>query len=325
MTNAQRDRCTAGTAAATRATDDTAAAGDAAAAGDQDAPADGERSRSCACHRARTRAVRAPSDSRRSVTRRPSTPIPRDHPGEWESTAPRGGWARSSVRKLLQRGPTMKIGIIGAGNIGGNLTRRFTALGHDVSVANSRGPESLAGLVAETGARAVPAAEAAHGADFVVVTVPLKSVPDLPAGLFDGAAEGFAVIDTGNYYPKERDGLIAEIEGGLTESRWTERHLGHPVVKAFNGTYAQDLVERPLPQGDPERLAVPVASDDEDAKRRVRALIDEIGFDTVDAGGLDESWRQQPGTPVYGLRAGVEAVTRALAEASPERPEAHRA
>ncbi|MFG2846765.1 NADPH-dependent F420 reductase [Kitasatospora sp. NPDC048296] len=220
----------------------------------------------------------------------------------------------------------MKIGIIGAGNIGGNLTRRLTALGHEVSVANSRGPESLKALVEETGATAVTAAEAAKGAQVVVVTVPLKSVPALPAGLLDSAAEGVAVIDTGNYYPQQRDGRIDAIEdGGLTESRWTEQHLGHRVVKAFNGTYAQDLLERPRPAGDPERLAVPVASDDEAAKRVVRALIDELGFDTVDAGGIDDSWRQQPGTPVYGLREGVAAVTRALAEASPERPAAHRA
>ncbi|KJS63014.1 NADPH-dependent F420 reductase [Streptomyces rubellomurinus] len=220
----------------------------------------------------------------------------------------------------------MKIGIIGAGNIGGNLTRRLTALGHQVAVANSRGPESLKALVEETGATAVPATEAARGAEVVVVTVPLKAVPGLPAGLFDGAAEGAVVIDTGNYYPRERDGRIDAIEdGGLTESRWTEQHLGHPVVKAFNGTYAQDLLDRPRPAGDPERLALPVAGDDEAAKRVVRALIDELGFDSVDAGGIDDSWRQQPGTPVYGLREGVEAVTRALAEASPERPAAHRA
>ncbi|GAB7185805.1 hypothetical protein ATKI12_5636 [Kitasatospora sp. Ki12] len=220
----------------------------------------------------------------------------------------------------------MKIGIIGAGNIGGNLTRRLTALGHDVSVANSRGPETLKALVEETGATAVTVAEAARGAEVVVVTVPLKNVPDLPAGLFDGAAEGVAVIDTGNYYPKERDGRIDAIEDdGLTESRWTERHLGHPVVKVFNGTYAQDLLDRPLPAGDPERIAVPVAGDDEAAKRVVRALVDELGFDSVDAGGIDDSWRQQPSTPVYGLRAGAEAVARALAEASPERPAAHRA
>ncbi len=214
----------------------------------------------------------------------------------------------------------MKIGIIGAGNIGGNLTRRLAALGHDVSVANSRGPETLAALVAETGATAVAASEAARGAEVVVVTVPLGNVPDLPAGVLDGAADGFVVIDTNNYYP-QRDGRIAAIEDdGLTESRWTEGHLGHPVVKAFNGTYAQDILDRPLPAGDPGRLALPVAGDDDAAKRKVRTLIDELGFDTVDAGGIDESWRQQPGTPVYGLREGVEAVAKALAEASPERP-----
>ncbi|MER6395285.1 NADPH-dependent F420 reductase [Kitasatospora sp. NPDC059973] len=219
----------------------------------------------------------------------------------------------------------MKIGIIGAGNIGGNLTRRLTALGHEVSVANSRGPQTLAALAEETGATPVAATEAARGAEIVVVTVPLKNVPDLPSGLFDGAAEGFVVIDTGNYYPQQRDGRIAAIEEGQTESRWTEGHLGHPVVKAFNGTYAEDLLERPRPQGDPDRLALPVAGDDEAAKRVVRALIDELGFDSVDAGGLDDSWRQQPDTPVYGLRAGVDAVVKALAEASPERPAAFRA
>ncbi|MEU0072570.1 NAD(P)-binding domain-containing protein [Streptomyces sp. NPDC006332] len=213
----------------------------------------------------------------------------------------------------------MKIGIIGAGNIGGNLTRRLTTLGHDVSVANSRGPHTLTELAAETGATPVPVAEAARGADVVVVTIPLKAVPDLASGLFDEAADGVAVIDTGNYYP-QRDGRIAEIEDeGLTESRWTARRLGHTVVKAFNGTYAQDILDRPRPAGAPDRLALPVAGDDQEAKSRVRALIDELGFDTVDAGTLDDSWRQQPGTPVYGLREGVDGVTKALAEASPER------
>ena len=214
----------------------------------------------------------------------------------------------------------MKIGIIGAGNIGGNLTRRLTALGHDVSVANSRGPHTLTELAEETGATPVRAEEAARGAEVVVVTVPLKAVPGLPAGILDGAAPDAAVIDTGNYYPRQRDGRIAEIEDeGLTESRWTERHLGHPVIKAFNGTYAQDILERPRPAGDPDRIALPVAGDDAAAKAKVRALIEELGFDTVDSGGIDDSWRQQPGTPVYGLREGVEGVRKALAEASPQR------
>ncbi|MEU9342096.1 NAD(P)-binding domain-containing protein [Streptomyces sp. NPDC048278] len=216
----------------------------------------------------------------------------------------------------------MKIGIIGAGNIGGNLTRRLAALGHDVSVANSRGPETLAGLAEETGATAVRAGEAARGAEVVVVTVPVKAVPGLPSGLLDGAAADAAVIDTNNYYPRERDGRIAGIEDeGITESRWTERQIGHPVIKAFNGTFAQDILDRGRPAGDPGRQALPVSGDDEDAKRVVRALIDELGFDTVDNGGIDDSWRQQPGTPVYGLRADAESVRKALAEASPERPE----
>ncbi|HEX5569106.1 MAG TPA: NAD(P)-binding domain-containing protein [Streptomyces sp.] len=218
----------------------------------------------------------------------------------------------------------MKIGIIGAGNIGGNLTRRLTAVGHDVSVANSRGPHTLTALAEETGATPVRAQEAARGAEVVVVAIPLGNVPDLPSGLFDEASEDVAVIDTCNYYPRQRDGRIAAIEEGLTESRWTGQRLGHPVIKAFNGTYAQDLLDMPRPQGDPERIALPVAGDDEAAKRTVRGLIDELGFDTVDAGGIDDSWRQQPGTPVYGLRAGVQRVTEALAEASPERPEEFR-
>ncbi|MFC9062906.1 NADPH-dependent F420 reductase [Streptomyces sp. NPDC057074] len=237
-----------------------------------------------------------------------------------------GSSARSARRRpehdprRARRLGIMKIGIIGAGNIGGNLTRRLTALGHDVSVANSRGPETLAALAEETGATPVLATQAARGAEVVVVTVPLKAVPDLPSGLFAGAADGVAVIDTGNYYP-QRDGRIAGIEDeGLTESRWTEGHLGHPVIKAFNGTYAQDILDRPRPAGAPDRLALPVSGDDGAAKAKVRDLIEELGFDTVDAGGLDDSWRQQPGTPVYGLREGVDGVTKALAEASPERP-----
>ncbi|MFC8340393.1 NADPH-dependent F420 reductase [Streptomyces rubiginosohelvolus] len=218
----------------------------------------------------------------------------------------------------------MKIGIIGAGNIGGNLTRRLTALGHEVSVANSRGPQTLTALAEETGAKPVTASEAAKGAQVVVVTVPLKAVPDLPAGFLDGAAEGVTVIDTGNYYP-QRDGRIAAIEDGLPESRWTEQQIGHPVIKAFNGTYAQDILDRGRPQGTADRQALPVAGDDPAAKQAVRDLIDELGFDTVDGGGLDDSWRQQPGTPVYGNRGDADAITKGLAEASPERTAEFRA
>ncbi len=213
----------------------------------------------------------------------------------------------------------MKIGIIGAGNIGGNLTRRFTAAGHEVTVANSRGPETLADLAAETGAKAVTVAEAARDADLVVVTIPQKRLPDLPADVLAGAADGAVIVDTGNYYPQQRDGKIAEIEAGRTESRWVSDQLGVPVVKAFNGIYAAHLLTEGRPADDPERRALPIAGDDPAAKAKVAALLDEIGFDTVDAGGLDESWRQQPGTPVYGLSADSAGVRAALAAATEER------
>ncbi|AGA25384.1 NADPH-dependent F420 reductase [Singulisphaera acidiphila] len=219
----------------------------------------------------------------------------------------------------------LRIGIIGAGNIGGTLTRRLTALGHEVAVANSRGPESLAALATETGATAVTATEAARDKDVVIVTIPQKNIPSLPPGLFDGAADNLVVVDTGNYYPRQRDGRIAGIEDGLTESRWVEQQLGRPVVKAFNNIYAKHLMDHGQPAGTPKRIALPVAGDDAVSKAVVLRLIDELGFDGVDAGGLDESWRQQPGTPVYAQDFDAEGVRRALAQASPDRTPAWRA
>jgi predicted dinucleotide-binding enzyme len=213
----------------------------------------------------------------------------------------------------------MKIGIIGAGNIGGTLTRRLTSLGHQVSVANSRGPETLAGLAAETGATAVSVPEAAKDQDLIIVTIPEKHIRDLPTGLFADALENLIVIDTGNYYPRQRDGRIDGIEAGLTESRWVEQQLGHPVVKAFNNIYAKHLMEFGRPAGAAGRIALPVAGDNSAAKAVVRRLIDELGFDGVDAGGIDESWRQQPGTPVYTTDLDTDGVQRALSEAKKER------
>ena len=210
----------------------------------------------------------------------------------------------------------MKIGIIGAGNIGGNLTRRLTAAGHEVRVANSRGPETLADLAAETGATAVTVAEAAQGAQVVVVTIPQKNVPDLPQDVFAGAADGLVVIDTGNYYPQQRDGRIAAIEDGQPESAWVAEQLGRPVVKAFNGIYAANLLTHGRPEGAPDRLALPVAGDDTGVVRR---LVEQIGFTAVDAGPIAESWRQQPGTPVYGADLDADGVRAALASATPER------
>ncbi len=219
----------------------------------------------------------------------------------------------------------MNIGIIGAGNIGGTLTRRFVALGHHVAVANSRDPETLEALAAGCGATAVWASEAAREADVVVVSIPEKDVPHLPDNFLKGAADDVVVVDTGNYYPKERDGLIEEIEGGMTESRWVEEQIGVSVVKAFNSNLAQHLLEQGKPPGTRGRIAMPVAGDDTEAKTVVMGLVNELGFDSVDGGGLDDSWRQQPGSPVIGKDFDADGVRKALAEATPDRPSQFRA
>ena len=213
----------------------------------------------------------------------------------------------------------MNIGIIGAGHIGSSLTRRFTALGHQVFVANSRGPETLTALAQETGATPVTVNEAAHRGDVVIVTIPERNIPELPDDLFAGVSDSVVVVDTGNYYPQQRDGRIAAIEEGALESVWVSQQLGRPVVKAFNNIYAEHLLKKGQPAGTPERIALPVAGDDERAKAIVLKLVDELGFDAVDSGGLDESWRQQPGTPVYAADFDAEGVRQALSRASKER------
>jgi predicted dinucleotide-binding enzyme len=213
----------------------------------------------------------------------------------------------------------MKIGIIGAGSIGGTLTRRLTTLGHDVFVANSRGPDSLRDLAVETGAKPVTVHEAARSGKVVIVTIQEKNIPQLPSDLFKGVPENVVVVDTGNYYPRQRDGRIDGIENGLLESRWVEQQLHRSVVKAFNNIYWEDLLEKGQPKGTPGRIALPVTGDDPAAKAVVLQLIDELGFDGVDAGGLDESWRQQPDTPVYGTDLDAEGVRRALEKASKQR------
>lgn len=192
----------------------------------------------------------------------------------------------------------MRIGIIGAGFIGGTLARAWARLGHEVTVANSRGPESLRELAREAGVRAAAVADAATGHDIVVISIPERAVPTLPASLFAGAADGLIVIDTNNYYPS-RDGRIPEIDAGLLDSEWVARQLGRPVIKAFNNIVWSSLANKGGPRGTSGRLALSVAGDPAAARRTVLDLVDELGFDPVDAGGLADSWRQQPGTPCY--------------------------
>jgi 8-hydroxy-5-deazaflavin:NADPH oxidoreductase len=193
----------------------------------------------------------------------------------------------------------MRIGMIGAGHIGGTLARHFVDVGHEVAVSNSREPDTLEDLVVELGerAQALTADEAAGFGDLVVVSVPLGRYRELPT-------EGFAgkvVIDTNNYYP-QRDGNIDELDSDqTTSSELLQAHLtGASVVKAFNAIFWEHLRDNGRPAGDPKRIGIPISGDDEDAKRKVAELIDQIGFDAVDAGTLAEGGRKhQPGTPVY--------------------------
>jgi predicted dinucleotide-binding enzyme len=219
----------------------------------------------------------------------------------------------------------MRIGIIGAGMIGGTLTRKLARLGHEVRVANSRDPQTLAELAAETGATAVWAEDAAADADVVIVSIPQKNVPDLAPGIVSKAITGAPVIETNNYYPQQRDGRIDVIENGTPESVWVADHLGAPVFKVFNGIFWKHLLERGAPSGTDGRIALPVAGADGPAKQLVFDLVDQLGFEPVDGGTLDDSWRQQPGTPVYGKDYDAEGVRTALAEAPPERPAEFRA
>ena len=208
----------------------------------------------------------------------------------------------------------VRTGIIGAGNVGGTLVRMLTKLGNTVSVANAH-PARLAALAADTGANAVSVADVVKGADLVIVAIPVKNIPELPKGLFRGLPEPVIVVDAGNYFPSLRDGRIAELESGMAESVWVARQLGRPVIKAFNTTPAHYLAEGGLPEGAEGRIAMPVAGDERRARQVVMDLLNTLGFDAIDAGGLDESWRQQPGTPVHCTNLDVAGALPALLKA----------
>ena len=219
----------------------------------------------------------------------------------------------------------MRVGIIGAGGMGATLARHLTKLGHLVSIANSRGPESLTALAAETGSTPVSVVEAAKVGEIVIVAIPTKAVTDLPPGLFADVPESVVVIDVGNYHPELRDGRIDAIDQGMLDSEWVAQQLGHPVIKAFNNILASSLREKHLPRGTHGRIALSVAGDSSDAKERVLRLVDDLGFDPVDAGDLDNSWRLQPGTPAYCRDLEASALRRALAEADRSRIAEYRA
>lgn len=191
------------------------------------------------------------------------------------------------------------IGFIGSGSIGGTVARLAVAAGYDVVVSNSRGPETLAQLVAELGpkAQAATAAEAAAAGDIVVVSVPFKAHDQLPVAQLAGKV----VLDTDNYYP-QRDGNFPELDQGeLTSAELEQKQLGSAkVVKAFNNIFFKHLGSLPRPAGAPDRTALTIAGDDAGAKQTATEFLDAIGYDAVDIGGLADSWRVEPGQPAYG-------------------------
>jgi len=192
----------------------------------------------------------------------------------------------------------MKIGIIGAGNIGGDLARKFIKQGHTVRVSNSRGPDSLREFEAETGAIASTAEEVVSDSELIVVSVQLGAIPSLKA-LFANVPSNVIVIDTSNYY-RMRDGDIPDIlECKYTHSQWVETQLGHAVVKVFNSIGTQSLIGKNRPVGHAERIALPVAADSAEHKKVVMELVESIGFDAVDSGSIADSWRQAPAAPAY--------------------------
>jgi len=195
------------------------------------------------------------------------------------------------------------VGIIGSGMIGGTVARLSVAAGHRVVLSNSRGPETLQELVAELGPLATPgtAEQAAEAGDLVVVSVPVKAFAEIPAKPLAGKP----VLDTGNYYP-QRDGQIEELDtGALTSSGLLQRYLPDAhVVKVFNNIFFKHLQSLARPSGADDRTALPIAGDDADAKAKVTAYLDSIGYDAVDAGPVAQSWRQEPGTPAYGTPYG---------------------
>ena len=207
------------------------------------------------------------------------------------------------------------LGIIGAGHIGSNVARAAISAGYDVVIANSRGPETLAELVAELGpkARAATAAEAGAAGDVVVVTVPLGAIEDFPVEPLAGKI----VLDTNNYY-FERDGHIDALDRGeTTTSEIVQRHLPtSKVVKAFNHIVAAQITTDGSPAGTPNRRALATAGDDPAAVEFVTRLYDEFGFDPVNIGPLSESWRVERDRPAYVVRQNAAELEANLAIAN---------
>ncbi|HTI09046.1 MAG TPA: NAD(P)-binding domain-containing protein [Puia sp.] len=193
----------------------------------------------------------------------------------------------------------MNIGIIGSGAMGRGLAAKLVKLGHAVSIANSRGPASLEQLAGEIGATAATVEESTKNKEVIIIAIPQKNVQDLPKILFKQLPREVIVMETGNYYPTLRDGTIKALEEKGIDSLWVQEQWGFPVVKVFNSILAESLMELGRPKGEKDRIALAVSGDNRKAKEVVFKLVDDLGFDAFDIGTIAQSWKQQPGSPIY--------------------------
>lgn len=211
----------------------------------------------------------------------------------------------------------MKIGILGTGNIGKTLVTRLSEAGHDVKVANSRGPETIDADLLTAGAQAVTTEDALIDVDAVILSIPLNRIPGI-APLVARLPAETVVIDTSNYYPF-RDNKIEVIENGQVESLWVAEQLGRPIAKAWNAIGSASLARKAKPAGAADRIAIPVAADRDQDRKVAMTLINDTGLDAFDAGSLADSWRQQPGAPVYCTDLTYDEIADALNRAERER------
>jgi predicted dinucleotide-binding enzyme len=206
----------------------------------------------------------------------------------------------------------MRIGVIGAGLQGGLLAKKLARSGHEVRVANRRGPESLKAFAQQTGTIASTLEDAATKSELIIVALPFKNNANLPKPLFKDLPDSTTIVDVSNYSPSWRDGHIPEVEAGLSETEWVEKQIGRPVVKAFNSIDFDSLEHLGKPAGSSDRIALSLAGDRVEDKKKVAKIIDDLGFDALDIGPLSESWRQQPGTPAYCTNLDLERLSAAV-------------
>lgn len=193
----------------------------------------------------------------------------------------------------------MKIGVIGSGEMGVCLASQFTKLGHEVSITNSRGPDSLKQFAEQLNLKAESTEEILNQNEVIVVAIQQFKVPNLPLSLFKNLSKEVVVIDTGNYYPTLRDGIIPGLEESGIDSLWVQQQLGTGVIKVFNSILATSLRDFAKAKGNQDRIALAVSGDDQHSKEVVSQLVDELGFDSSDIGSIRDSWKQQPGSPIY--------------------------